>query len=102
VVNDAKGVEDHLVNLAKAMQRARVTSTNAQPRTVGSSPRWNVHRGIESNWWRETRYKGCNRDQDRRMDAGNGSASSGALRALGARGLILERRIVRSRASQRN
>ena len=36
VVNDTDktAVEDHLVNLSKAMQRARVTSTNAQPRTV--------------------------------------------------------------------
>jgi hypothetical protein len=35
VVNDANGgIEDHLVNLAKAMQSARVTSTNPQLRTV--------------------------------------------------------------------
>jgi hypothetical protein len=35
VVNDANGgIENHLVNLARAMQSARVTSTNAQSRTV--------------------------------------------------------------------
>lgn len=35
VVNDENGaIEDHLVNLAKAMQKARVTSTNSQLRTV--------------------------------------------------------------------
>lgn len=35
VINDANGsIEDHLVNLAKAMQSARVISTNAQLRTV--------------------------------------------------------------------
>jgi hypothetical protein len=35
VVNDAeKGIKDHLVNLARALQRARVMSTKIQLRTV--------------------------------------------------------------------
>jgi hypothetical protein len=101
VVNDAnRGIENHLVNLAKAMQRARVTSTNAQLRTVSSSC-WNVHSGLEIDRWRGTRHTRCDRDQNRRVDTGHGSASSDALKTRRKVPSEISRRILWTRFSWR-